>query len=45
MQHASTKDLFRGLCEGVSVEIQATDAQDLAENTVRERVASTVARK
>ena len=45
MQHASTKDLFRGLLEGVSVEVHATDTADLAESIVRERVASTVARK
>jgi Cofilin/tropomyosin-type actin-binding protein len=45
MQHASTKDLFRGLLEGVSVELHATDAGDLAETIVKERVANTVARK
>ena len=45
MQHASTKDLFRGVLEGVSVELHATDPADMEEAVVRERVAATVARK
>jgi hypothetical protein len=42
MQHASTKDLFRGLLDGVSVELHATDLADLSEDAVRDQVANTV---
>ena len=42
MQHASTKDLFRGMLEGVSVELHATDEAELSEASVREQVANTV---
>lgn len=42
MQHAATKDLFRGMLEGVSVELHATDEAELSEASVREQVANTV---
>lgn len=45
MQHASTKDFFRGFIDGLSVDLHVTDAEDLNEAALREQVANTVARK
>eukprot|EP00892_Ulva_mutabilis_P007639 jgi/Ulvmu1/5247/UM022_0040.1 len=45
MQHASTKDLFRSMLEGIAVDITATEKPDLAEAVLREKVKTTVAKK
>lgn len=45
MQHASTKDLFRSMLEGIAVEMNATEKGDLSESTLREKVKTTVAKK
>lgn len=45
MQHASTKDLFRSMLEGIAVEMNATEKGDLSEATLREKVKTTVAKK
>ena len=45
MQHSSTKDFFRSMLEGIAVEGHATDKEDLGEKALRDRVATTVAKK
>jgi cofilin len=45
MQHASTKDFFRSMLDGLAVEMHATDKADLGEDILREKVKNTVAKK
>eukprot|EP01026_Neomeris_dumetosa_P048914 TRINITY_DN4243_c0_g1_i5.p1 TRINITY_DN4243_c0_g1~~TRINITY_DN4243_c0_g1_i5.p1 ORF type:complete len:354 (-),score=50.48 TRINITY_DN4243_c0_g1_i5:332-1252(-) len=45
MMFASTKDFFKGFLDGISLEIQATDAEELQEPVVLEAVRNTIARK
>jgi cofilin len=45
MMYASTKDFFKAFCDGVGAELQATDADELAEEEMRERVVSGMTRK
>jgi len=45
MQHASTKDFFRGFLDGISVEVHVTEPDELDESTVRERVGNMVSKK
>lgn len=45
MQHASTKDLFRSMLDGIAVDMTATEKDDLSEDALRDKVMSTVAKK
>eukprot|EP01025_Chloroclados_australasicus_P045030 TRINITY_DN490_c0_g1_i1.p1 TRINITY_DN490_c0_g1~~TRINITY_DN490_c0_g1_i1.p1 ORF type:complete len:316 (+),score=46.12 TRINITY_DN490_c0_g1_i1:130-1077(+) len=45
MMYASTKDFFKGFMDGLAVELQATDQQELEEDVAFEAVKSTVVRK
>jgi hypothetical protein len=42
MQHASTKDFFRGFLDGLSVDLHATEPDELNEQGLRERVQNMV---
>eukprot|EP01023_Acetabularia_acetabulum_P064020 TRINITY_DN816_c0_g1_i4.p1 TRINITY_DN816_c0_g1~~TRINITY_DN816_c0_g1_i4.p1 ORF type:complete len:310 (-),score=58.41 TRINITY_DN816_c0_g1_i4:197-1126(-) len=45
MMYASTKDFFKGFLDGISVEVQATDVDELQEDAVYEAVRATIVRK
>lgn len=45
MLYASTKDHFKGCLDGISLELQASDAGDIEESAVNEKVKSSFTRK
>jgi cofilin len=45
MMYASTKDLFKGLLDGIGAELQANEPADLSEEELRERVVQNMTRK
>lgn len=45
MMYASTKDFFRGYLDGVSVEFQASELDEVQEGEVHEAVKALVVRK
>ena len=45
MMYASTKDYFKGFLDGVAVELQGSDLDDITEKDVAETVRSTVTRQ
>ena len=45
MMYASTKDFFKGYLEGLNIEMQVNDIDELDEKEVAEAVRSTLARK
>ena len=45
MMYASTKDFFKGFLEGVAVELQGSDLDDITEKDVADTVRSTVTRQ
>ena len=44
MLYASTKDFFKSQLDGISLELQATDADDISEEAMRDHVASVLTR-
>ncbi len=45
MMYASTKDFFKGYLDGLSIEQQASDLDDLTEGDVRDAVIQTLTRQ
>ena len=45
MMYASTKDYFKGFLDGVAVELQGSDLDDITEQSVAEAVRSTITRQ
>ena len=45
MMYASTKDYFKGFLEGISLEVQASDIDELQEVEVAESVRSSLTRQ
>lgn len=45
MMYAATKDFFKGFLDGIGAEMQASEASELAESEMRERVYAALTRK
>ena len=45
MMYASTKDFFKSFLDGVSVELQASDMDDITEKDIADAVRSSVTRQ
>lgn len=44
MMYASTKDFFKGYLDGLSIELQASELDDITEDTVGETVRAVTTR-
>ena len=45
MMYASTKDFFKGFLDGISVELQASELEDITEKDIADTVRSSVTRQ
>lgn len=43
--YASTKDFFKGFLDGLSIELQASEADDVTEENIEESVRSVLTRQ
>lgn len=44
MMYASTKDFFKGYLDGLSIELQASELDDITENVISEAVRAATTR-
>ena len=45
MMYASTKDFFKGYLDGLSIELQANDLDDITEEAISDAVKSVITRQ
>lgn len=45
MMYASTKDFFKGYLDGLSIELQANDLEDITEEAISDAVKSVITRQ
>lgn len=45
MMYASTKDFFKGYLDGLSIELQANDLEDINEEAIADSVKSVITRQ
>ena len=45
MMYASTKDFFKGYLDGLSIELQANDLEDITEESIGDAVKSVITRQ
>lgn len=45
MMYASTKDFFKGFLDGISVELQASELEDITQKDIADAVRSSVTRQ